>query len=180
MTLIELLVSMLILSVLGTVVAVAFAQTTRNFLHTDEENQGLADAKTVLDRVARDVRDSRGVVCDGGLADPSDPTSADPNCAAHLQLWIDSDSDFAQDAVEVVTWRLQKAADGEHFDVWRISGDGSQQLVATSLIVQTLFEYDTPDPDNATVVTITMEYDARAGVGLDPRTASTTAKVRNK
>ena len=39
---------------------------------------------------------------DGGLADPTDPTSADPNCNAHLQLWIDANSDYAQQPAEVV------------------------------------------------------------------------------
>lgn len=177
-TLVELLITMVLLSVVSTLVVAAVSQVARTFVHSDDENQGLADAKNVLDRVARDIRESRGVVCDGGLADPGDSTSADPDCTAHLQLWIDGDSDYAQDSGEVVTWRLAKSADGEHFDVWRIAAS-TQHKVASSLIVRTLFQYDTPAPQDASIVTMTMQYDAIVGVGVDLRTATTTARLRN-
>ena len=51
-----------------------------------------------------------------------------------------------------MTWRLQKASDGQHYDVWRIQGDGlagnvpQQKVQATSLIVKTLFTYDAATP----------------------------------
>jgi prepilin-type N-terminal cleavage/methylation domain-containing protein len=170
-TLVELLVTMVLISVVSMLVVAAMSQASRTFLHADDENEGLADAKNVMDRVARDIRESRGVVCDGA--------AQDPNCAYHLQLWIDGDSDYAEDPDEVVTWRLQPSPDGEHFDVWRETSAGNSR-VASSLIVQTLFEYDTPAPTDATLVNITMRYDAKVGVGVDMRTASTSARLRNK
>lgn len=179
MTLVEMLIAMVLIGAVSSLVVGAMTQVSRTFMHSNDEQQGLADAKTVLDRVARDVREARGIVCDGGLADPTDSTSLDPNCAAHLQVWIDDDSDYAEDPEEIVTWRLQAAEDGDHFDVWRTTGAGGQQKAADSLIVQTLFEYDTANPEEASLVEITMQYDALVGVGVDLRQAVTAARLRN-
>ena len=86
-----------------------------------------------------------------------------------------------------MTWRLQKAADGVHYDVWRIRGDGQdgnvpqKKVQATSLIVKTLFTYDTPhQPETARVVTMNLQYDAIVGRGVDLRNAVMSAKLRNK
>ena len=185
MTLSELLVVMVILGTVSLLVVSAVTMASRSFLHTTDENEGLADAKVVLDRVGRDVREARAVTCDGDLADPTDPTSADPNCAAHLQLWIDDDSDYAPDDAEIVTWQLRQNDDGEHYDVYRIQGNGengnvpTEQIQASSLIVQTLFGYDTAAPEDATVVDLTMVYDANVGVGVDSREAHLSVRLRN-
>ena len=185
-TLIEMIVTMMILAVVSTLVLTAVVQASRVLTQNDDENIGLQDAKIIMDRLGRDVRDARSVVCDGGLADPTDPTSADPNCAAHLQLWIDYNSNYAQGHDEVVTWRLQKASDGIHYDVWRIQGDGlagnvpQKKLEATSLIVKTLFTYDTPLPQDAHVVTMNLQYDAIVGRGVGVRNAVFSAMLRNK
>ncbi len=187
LTLVELLVTIVLLAILGSLVTGAVIVASRSFVHTNDEQQGLSDAKVVLDRVARDIRESRGVLCDGGLADPEDPTSADPECTAHLQLWLDGVCDNLPDyqyqPEEKVDWRLRRI-DDIHFDVVRLQGEGtdceSEQLVATSLIMRALFEYDTPQvPEDASLVTLRMTYDAIAGVGVDARDATTTARLRN-
>lgn len=181
LTLVEMMVATMLISV-ATALMVAGISSVGNVLRwTDDDNRGLADAKVVLDRVARDVRQARAVVCDGGLANLDDATSADPSCAAHLQVWIDYDSDYAEDPDEVITWRLAKSADGEHFDVLRFQGDDTEgRKQATSLIVQTLFVYDTADPEDASEVTMRMRYDALVGRGVEPKEASVSARLRNK
>lgn len=184
-TLVEMLVVMVLTAIIASITLAAVQSSVRVFIHNDDENRGLRDARVILDRLARDVRQSRGVVCDGGLADLTDPTSTDPLCTAHLQLWIDSNYDFIQQSSEVVTWRLQKDADGQHFDVWRIQGtDPATQVKtreATSLIVRTLFTYDTPNaPTNASIVNLQMQYDAVVGIGTDLRWATFSARLRNK
>lgn len=185
-TLIELLVTMMLLAVVSSLVLTAVIQASRVLTQNDDENTGLQDAKVIMDRLGRDVREARAVVCDGGLADPTDSTSADPSCSAHLQLWIDYNSNYVQDHDEVVTWRLQKASDGQHYDVWRIQGDGQagnvpqKKVQATSLIVKTLFTYDTATPESAHVVTMNLQYDAIVGRGVDLRHAVFSAKLRNK
>jgi prepilin-type N-terminal cleavage/methylation domain-containing protein len=173
MTLIELLVAMTLLGVVSSLVVVGVQNATRTLTHTDDENRGLQDAKVILDRLSRDVRQARGVVCDDAPAAAGDPVlvpfdhdsnPATPTvlvharCPDYVQLWIDTDSDYLPDGSEVVTWQLAPNEDGEHFDVWRCQGalaqgdacDGNSTGVqrkrqASALIVRTLFAYE----DNA-------------------------------
>ena len=187
-TLIELLVTMILMGIVGSLVLSAVIQTQRVITHNDDENRGLQDAKVILDRLGRDVREARGVVCDGGLADPTDPTSADPYCQSHLQVWIDFNSDYIKQDSEVVTWRLQADPDGVHFDVYRFVGTVSptKKIEAKSLIVKIAFSYDALDGsgnpvfDHVQQVLMNMKYDAIVGRGTDIRTVAFAARLRNK
>lgn len=183
LTLVELLVAMSLLGAASTLMLAGLRDMGSVMNRADDNNRGLADAKVVLDRVARDIRESRGVICDGGLSQLDDPASSDPDCRKHLQLWVDNDSDYAMDQDEVVTWRLAQSSDAEHFDVVRYNGsaDTVGRIQATSLIVQTLFSYPgVSTPQDATVVAIEMTYDAMTGQGIDRMTATVSAKLRNK
>lgn len=178
-TLIELLVAMSLLGVVSSLVLVGVQQAGRVLVHNDDENRGLQDAKVILDRLSRDIRQARGVVCDGA--------DGDTYCREHLQLWIDSDSDYIEDPEEVVTWRLSDNPDGNHFDVWRIQGVApatpTQRLQASALIVKTLFYYDVgpnTDPGPATLVSLKMQYDAIVGRGVDIKEAAVSVRLRNK
>lgn len=181
MTLIELLVAMVLLGVVSSLAAVGVQQASRVLRHTDDENRGLQDAKVILDRLSRDIRQARGVVCDGA--------DGDTYCREHLQLWIDSDSDYIQDPQEVITWRLADSEDPEddHFDVWRVQGVSpatpTKRLQASSLIVKTLFYYDVGanrDPSSARVVSLEMEYDALVDQGVSRKKAAVSVRLRNK
>lgn len=182
MTLVELLVTTTLIGVVSALMLAGLQQVSQVLTYADDDNRGLFDAKVVLDRLARDVRQGRAVVCDGGLAQLDDPSSSDPNCESHLQMWIDYDSDYAQDPEEVVTWRLSRSEDGEHYDVLRYQGESDSvgRTQATSLIVRTLFSYDSGVPATANAVTLTMQYDALVGRGTDLKVATVTARLRNK
>jgi prepilin-type N-terminal cleavage/methylation domain-containing protein len=187
-TLIELLVTMILMGVVSTLVVVAVTQVQRVFTHTDDEERGLADAKVIFDRVARDVRESRGVMCDG--------LASDPTCAAHLQLWIDSNSDYVKQPSEIVTWRLEPDADGVHQDVYRLVGPAgpvqTKQLQASSLVVAAVFTYFNPiggqvtcpaslvAPCSAQRVDVVLKYDAIKDRGAGERQAAVSARIRNK
>lgn len=201
MTLIELLVAMVLLGVVSSLVVVGVQGAVRVMTHSDDENRGLQDAKIILDRLSRDIRQARGVVCDAEPPEPGDPV-VDANglpvrCPDYVQLWIDDDSDYLEDASEVVTWQLSENGDGVHFDVWRCRGalegdpcDGEaegveRRLQASALIVRTLFNYadtaGTPvEPEDATLVRLRMDYDAIVGRGVDVKQASVSARLRNK
>jgi prepilin-type N-terminal cleavage/methylation domain-containing protein len=184
-TLVEVLITMILMGVVGSLVTAAVVQAGQSLTHVDDENKGLQDAKVILERMARDVRSARGVTCDGGLADPTDPTTSDPYCAGHLQLWIDSNSDYIQQSDEVVTWRLQLNGDAEgHFDVWRITGTGAtakRQRQASTLMVKNVYHYENDlEPAKSQVVKVTLEYDAIVGRGTDRRKATLTVRLRNK
>jgi prepilin-type N-terminal cleavage/methylation domain-containing protein len=179
MTLIELLVAMTLLGVVSSLVLVGVQQASRVLTHTDDENRGLQDAKVILDRLSRDIRQARGVVCDGA--------GGDSYCRQHLQLWIDEDSDYLQDPDEVVTWKLEDNTDGEHFDVWRVQGVSPatpvRRLQASALIVKTLFSYDVGadvDPSPARLVSLKMQYDAIVGRGVEIKEAAVSVRLRNK
>ena len=179
MTLIELLVAMSLLGVVSSLVVVGVRDAARVMTHNDDENRGLQDAKVILDRLSRDIRQARGVVCD--------QAPGDTYCKQHLQLWIDDDSDYVKDANEVITWKLEDNPDGEHFDVWRVQGVSPatpvQRLQASALIVKTLFTYDVgpnTDPSPATLVSLKMEYDAIVGRGTDIKQAAVSVRLRNK
>jgi prepilin-type N-terminal cleavage/methylation domain-containing protein len=208
MTLIELLVAMSLLGVVSALVLSGVVQATGVLRHTDDENRGLSDAKVVLDRLSRDIREASAATCDGAAIDPT--------CAAHLQLWIDQhptnpqlSSDYVQDPAEIITWQLALNEDGIHRDVWRVAGappaSSRARRQASALIVDTLFTYcaDAPvslgtaspatstscpwplieaTPVTATVVKLTMHYDALAGagVGTDEREATVSVRLRNK
>jgi len=197
MTLVEVMVSMVILSVVGSLVVVAMTQISRVFLRTDEEGQGLADAKVVLDRVTRDIREASQVACDGvvpgGLSDPE--------CRLHLELWIDDNGNYLgppatvdsttwAEPQEKVIWYVTPSGDGVHCDVLRQQGTQAATKVADSLVIEgdntcrTFFEYAPTDSftaEGATpeLVTFKMYYDPRAGSGVTDRLATTSAKIRN-
>jgi type II secretory pathway component PulJ len=170
---------MALLSMVSSLVLVGVQQASRVMTRSDDENRGLQDAKIILDRLSRDIRQARGVVCDGA--------AGDTYCSQHLQLWIDADSDYVTDPEEVVTWKLEDNPDGEHFDVWRVQGVSpaipTQKRQASALIVKTLFSYDVGpdvDPSPARLVTLKMEYDAIVGRGTDIKQASVSVRLRNK
>jgi prepilin-type N-terminal cleavage/methylation domain-containing protein len=201
MTVIELLVAMVLLGIVSALVLAGVQSAARVLTRADDENRGLQDAKVILDRLSRDIREARGVVCDAAPPAPTDPV-VDANglparCPDYVQLWIDDDSDYLEDPEEVVTWELSANADGIHFDVWRCRGaldgdpcDGStvgveRRLQASALVVRTLFNYadasgNPVQPEDATLVRLKMDYDAIVGRGVDIKQASVSARLRNK
>lgn len=197
MTLIELLITMVLLGAVSTLVAGAVAQTSRVFMRTDEEGQGLSDAKVVLDRVTRDIREASRVTCDGEVPGGG----ADPGCNLHLELWLDENADYVGPPAttgssewaqpeEMVTWYVVPSGDGVHCDVLRKQGTSPASKVADSLVIdgdstcRTFFEYEPVgsfteagvEPD---LVTFKMFYDPRRNAGVDERLASTSARLRN-
>jgi prepilin-type N-terminal cleavage/methylation domain-containing protein len=202
MTLIELLVAITLLGVVSSLVLVGVQNGVRVLTHADDENRGLQDAKVILDRLSRDIRQARGVVCDAPAPAAGDAVldayGLPTRCPDHVQLWIDDDSDYMQDAGEVVTWALAANTDNVHFDVWRCKGalttgdpcDGNatgvtRKLEASALIVRTLFNYEdgqgaAVQPEDATLVRLKMDYDAIVGRGVDEKQATVSARLRNK
>lgn len=198
LSLIEVLVTMILLAVVSSLVVTAVGQAGRILIRTDDEATGLGDAKVIFDRLGRDIREARAAECDGGLADPTaaatEPGNADGFCAAHLQLWIDANSDYIRQDTEIITWRLQRNPDGIHFDVWRFVGTGAggspvtSQRQASSLIVRIAFKYpDFPggitsldDFDDVQQVDMSIRYDAFLDRGTEEREVAFSARLRNK
>ena len=185
LTLIEVLITLFLLSVVSIIATTALIGANRLLVGARDENEGMSDVRTVIERMGRDVRNARGVTCDGGLADPSDSTSSDPSCNSHLQLWIDYNSDYVMNNDEIVTWRLTKGNDGVHYNVVRVQGNGVagnvpvSQIQASTLVVKFAFTYDTAPPASQ-VVNIGMRYDSEVGIGTAYRIVAFSARLRNK
>lgn len=186
MSLVELMIAVVILGVVGSVVAGTVVQVTRVFVNTQEEGQGLRDAKLVMDAVARDVREASNVVCDGVMPDGT----SDAGCSRHLELWIDENANYlgppqSRDPQELVIWYVRKSSDDIHCDVIR-EQDGRTKVLANSLVVEsasgqcrTFFNYDPTNPEEASLVTVSMYYDPKTEGGVAERLASTSARLRN-
>jgi prepilin-type N-terminal cleavage/methylation domain-containing protein len=176
-TLVEVIVAMFLMSVISGLVVVGVAQASRVLTHNDDENRGLQDAKVIMERLSRDIREARAVTCDAPLTQTSPP-----RCADHLQLWIDTNSDYVEQPSEIVTWKVVPSTSGQHYDVLRIVGTGSSattKVEATSLIVGAIFGYGGVQPEQASQVTIDLSYDAIINRGTSIRHAEFTAMLRN-
>ena len=183
-TLAETIVSMMLLGVLGTVVLAATLSVTKTQRVADDDTRGQEDVAVVVDRLSRDIRDARGVVCDGA--------ASDPECKTHLQLWIDYNSNYKQDSDETITWKLRSGADGVHYDMVRVVA-GTTQVEARTIVENVAFKYPNgtggysvpsavqPAPGMPTnrVVEVKMTYDAVSEGGTGKRTVAFTGLLRN-
>lgn len=186
-TLVETLVAMLLFSTLGGILTTVFISASKTQVRIGDEAQGLDDLRTVLERLGRDLRTSRGV-----------ETSA---TQSQLTLWLDSNSDYAEQcSSERITWRLVPQGDGTHFNVQRVAGDPasptSSTVVGHTLVDQVAFTYggattpaipvtgptvcgSTYQISATSSVGVRMTYDAIAGISAPAKTAQFTIRLRN-
>jgi type II secretory pathway component PulJ len=162
--LIEMLVAMMLFSVIGMAVFAAFASTSDSLRRNDDESQGLADVRKVVERLGRDVRNARGVAL-----------GAD---ASHLELWIDTNSDYIQQDGERVTWRLQTSGRPGQYDCVRSVHGGPTTVQARTLISDLAFNYDRPAPGTR-LVTTEMTYDAVVDTAGSARNVTFSERLRN-
>jgi prepilin-type N-terminal cleavage/methylation domain-containing protein len=163
-TMVELLVVMVLLSIVLTITMSAFQASSRVFNATNDDATGLAEARKVSERMGRDIRNARGI--DVGAT------------SSKLVVWIDANSDYRRQASESITWELEPNGDGEHFDVIRREGTTEQIIEARSLVSQIAFTYDVAAPET-TLVQAEVTYDAFVGVGAQERTLYFVERLRN-
>lgn len=180
-SLVEVLVTAILLAVISGLTLFAFISGQTVVRNSDDESIGLTDVRTVIERMGRDIRDARAVIC---LPDTTVNAAGDTACTAHLNLWIDSNSNYSLDSGETIEWKL--VSDGEHFDVIRKNvNTGAVQTEATTLVVQFAFSYDVAPTTSATtsvatLVKTAMTYDARVGSGVKSRTVEFSDRLRNQ
>ena len=185
-TLVETLIVMVLLSIVGTLVTRAVIDTHQIVRLTDDQTQGLADVRIASERLGRDVREARSVLCNPAGTDTA-LAAADPTCLYHLQLWIDYDSDYVQQADETVTWRLAASSNPGQFDLVRSVGAAAGLVQSRTIVTQVAFGYDlqptatlpAPGAPHTTTVNVDMTYDAVRGSGTSNKTVSFSARLRN-
>jgi type II secretory pathway pseudopilin PulG len=153
LTLVELLTSMMLMAVVGGVVLTAVINAHQVFRSDSDEAQGLADVRTVVERMGRDIRDARGL--DAGATD------------RQLTLWIDTNSNSRRETSEVVTWKIVDVSGAScttvgHCNVVRSVPGQTDVIEARTLISDFAFTYDLPAP-NTRLVEVRMKYDAVRG-----------------
>jgi prepilin-type N-terminal cleavage/methylation domain-containing protein len=186
MSLVELLVGMSLIGVLGTVLVLGMQNNQKLHRTTVDESAGLADVKTVVERLGRDIRSARSV----------DAAASQ----SRLVLWIDSNSDYLKSNDEIVTWQLVQTDDSSgHYNVLRQTEGGLPKIQARTLITNLAFCYWTqagdpnatactgslPVPLSATsagqvrLITTTTTYDAITTTGTQSRQVAFSSRLRN-
>jgi prepilin-type N-terminal cleavage/methylation domain-containing protein len=184
-TLVEVLVVIVLLGIIGTLCSAAVVSSHKIVRITDDQTQGLADVRIAAERLGRDIRNARSVVCNPS-GTPAALAAADPACSYHLQLWIDYNSDYAQEPDETVTWRLDPSGRPGQFDLVRAVG-ASSGVEARTVVTQLAFGYDlqpqaaSPGPGvrGTELVNVNMIYDAITAYGTSNKSVAFTGRLRN-
>ena len=186
MTLVETLIVMILLAIVSTLVTRAVIDSHKVVRIIDDQTTGLSDVRVASERLGRDIREARSVVCNP-IGTPAPIAAADPTCQFHLQLWIDDNSDYVQQVNETVTWNLEASSRPGQFDLARAVGSAVPIVQARSIVVQVAFTYDlqptaTAPPPGAVrtrIVNVNMTYDSNTQSGTSNKTVSFTGRLRN-
>lgn len=183
-SLVEVIVTISLTAVLGIMVVYAVQNNHRLHRTTVDESTGLADVKTVVERLGRDIRSARAV----------DPAAT----RSRLVLWIDTNSDNQRANSEVVTWEIVPG-DGDQFNVLRQTVGGSAAVQSRTLVDSLAFcfwselstsapadclgSFPVPlsltDAASTRLVTTTLTYDSNTSTGTTERSESFSARLRN-
>ncbi|MCB0914130.1 MAG: prepilin-type N-terminal cleavage/methylation domain-containing protein [Actinobacteria bacterium] len=191
LTLIELMVAMTLLSVLGAVMLLGVQNNHQLHRETVDESFGLADVRTVVERLGRDVRSARSLY----------PGATE----SQLVLWVDKNSDYLPTPDEIITWQLVKEnEDGVQYNVIRSTEGGDTVVQARTVVSDIAFCYWTQSADptlgdctgslpaqasngglsaedaaETRLVTTTTTYDFNPTGGVDTRQVSFSSRLRN-
>lgn len=185
-TLVELSIAIMLIGVISAFVVGAVIGAQKIIRTGDDQTRGLEQVKTAAERLARDIRDARGVLCNPTGTDAA-LAAADPTCQYHLQVWIDYNSDYVQESNETVTWALKTGTAAGHYSLVRTAG-GTTQIEASAIVKQVAFSYDyapastvsAPGARQTELVNVNMTYDALYGLGkTSNRTIVFSGRLRN-
>lgn len=185
-TLVETLLVMVLLAIVSTLVTRAVLDSHKVVRLVTDQSDGLADVRIASERLGRDIREARSVVCNP-VGTPAAIAAADPTCQSHLQLWIDYDSNYVQTTDETVTWRLAPGTRPGQFDLVRAAGAVTVVVEARTIVTNIAFNYDlpplatvpAPGAAHTTRVIVGMGYDAVLNSGTQLKTVSFTGRLRN-
>lgn len=191
MTLIEVMVAMTLIGILGTVMVGGVRDNNKLNVITRDESNGLADVKTVVERLGRDVRSARSL----------SPGATE----SQLVLWVDLNSDYIKTDDEIVTWQLiQESEDDVQYNVIRQTEGGDPTIQARTLVSGIAFCYwtESAEPNQADctgslpatsasggltaddaartrLVTTITTYDALPNAGTGTRQVAFSSRLRN-
>jgi Tfp pilus assembly protein PilW len=156
----ETLVGMFLASLLGLIVMQAFVASSKGARHVSDDATVQQQQQTAVERLSRDLRVARGI----------DATST----AGKVVVWVDGNSDYAQQPGEKVTWQLTTS--GTQCQLIRSTDAGLSKVIATTIAntgCGSAFTYY----DGAGAVA-TNANATRVDVSLSFRTANSSASAR--
>ena len=177
----ELIIAMAIFSIIGSVALGGLGSSSRTLGQVDDEVQGLQDLRTVTERVARDLRQARGIVATypaGAVLEGVNVGGQVASDATKVTIWIDANSDYKESPSERVTWTLRAGSNAGQYDVVRLDNAGGRSVVGHSLVSNIAFSYDAPPP-RTRVVTVDMTYDAMPWRFATARHTTFETRLRN-
>lgn len=186
-TLVETLIVMVLLAIVSTLVTRAVIDSHKVVRIVEDQTQGLADVRIASERLGRDIREARSVVCNPP-GTPAALVTSDPTCQRHLQIWVDYNSDYVQQVSETVSWSLTPSVRPNQFDLSRRVGGGADVVQARTIVTNVAFAYQPVQPLTAapppgaahtTVVNVDMTYDSNTRSGTQNKTVSFTGRLRN-
>lgn len=166
-TLVELLVTMLIMgivasAIVGLVVTVGRSSATQQQVLEDQRQ-----ARLGLDRIRREIREADRV-----LETPSE---------RRLRLWFDTNGDRSLQSSEVVTYELRPVGSGDRAELVRFEGpEGSPvQVLARHLLLNEPFSYLPDPPPRTSLIIAVLEVDSRGLNDGNPFTVEAQVRLRN-
>ena len=168
-TMTEVLVTVLLLSIVIAMALPALLSGFNVMQHTDDDTRGLADVRTIVERMSRDIRAASRV--EAGPS-PFDSTGS------KLVIWVDGNADYRRSAGEIITWRF--ALQGAQYDVIRETDSGGATVVGQTVVpdVNNVFTY-APAPPDTRRVTVKIDYDAVPGAHASTKDAGFVIRLRN-
>lgn len=185
-TLPEILVTIVLMGILGSIMVVAVQDNYRMHRSTLDESEGLGDVRILTERLTRDLRAARSI--DAG---------ADTQ---QLRIWVDGNNDYLHSNDELISWQLVvEPDDPRNAEVTRVTDEGTSQTVSRTVFDDLTFCYWVSPPaissadctdslpvplsaanaEQVKLVTVIATYDARPTSGSDPRTVTFSARLRN-
>jgi hypothetical protein len=159
---VELIISMAMTSLVIIMGFAALGSTQRTESLTDQDSQALAELRTGMQKLSRELRDSAKVYYS--------------STGKTIEFWIDYDRSFDQDDSERIIWEVSNV-NGEGALTRRTLVDSSSVTWATHLVYADAFVYNRAPP-TTTLVTISLTADVDPGSAPTGRTVQTNVRLR--
>jgi type II secretory pathway pseudopilin PulG len=162
-TLVELMVSMAILSVVSIILLTGLFSANKIETYTSQDSQTLTSLRVSMERFEKELRGARKVY--------------DDSTATKVHFWLDFDRDNQQDLSERITWEVTAAGDGANL-TRKTDADSVAIVVGEGFLLEGLFSY-APAPPDTTLVIIDFVADVSPTAHATERRIHTEVRLRN-
>lgn len=152
LTLVELLITMLLLGIVSALVLSGVLLVNRAVRNVTNDTTGGDAVQTATERMSRDLRQAGKI---------SSATSSS------VTFWVDSNDNYKQDTGEAITWSTSTVAGKP--TLCRTTDNGTSSCVTEPAGSTTTFSYDSSTLANIRVVTVTLSTPGAAAGATHPQ-----------